>query len=256
VHLLQGLEPGIYEIQLAIFPYPMLNNYSFKEYIQFARGPYVTFLGALGKTLAISNPYGATAVFFGEISKSMVEDAIIDAALIHFANQYGQLVEVEIFAKMPKITTRYAKDAADLLYKKKLKPSQLIKTIPTENIRLDGRVAWSQYNFGDPLSVGTKVKYKLYKYQPDLDKVLGEWEGNSKNITGKYVVWIHKDERRCCSGDWNGVAPYTYHGTTNKSVRSGAIILKKFTSKNEVMVLLKCQKTPGCYYKQNAADYR
>ncbi len=88
VHLLQGLEPGIYEIQLAIFPYPMLNNYSFKEYIQFARGPYVTFLGALGKTLAISNPYGATAVFFGEISKSMVVDAINDAALIHFANQY------------------------------------------------------------------------------------------------------------------------------------------------------------------------
>lgn len=45
-----------------------------------------------------------------------------------------------------------------------------------------------------------------------------------------FVVWLHSKERACCAGDWNGVAPYVYHGSSTGQVRQGAIVLKRFRS--------------------------
>ncbi len=54
------------------------------------------------------------------------------------------------------------------------------------------------------------------------------------NVVIKYVVWLHEDSRTCCSGDFDGVAPYQYHGTVEEQVDQGAIVLNTFDSSVEM----------------------
>lgn len=59
---------------------------------------------------------------------------------------------------------------------------------------------------------------------------------------GNYVVWIHSESRTCCPGDFDGVAPYQYHGTAKEYVDDGAIILNSFNTMNDLSVWV-CDRT-------------
>ncbi len=198
VHLLQGLRPGNYKISVAIFPYPMYENYSFKDIIQFARGPYVSFLFDLKKALAATSPAAAALVFVGSQAKTQM----IDGALIRIANKYGERIELEVLAKMPKITTRYAKDAAHLLKMRNLVPApDHSHPIPTKDKRYDGRVAKCQYAYGDWLKAGTVVPYKFYKYSTHTNQnvtVSDSVNGDILNRLGNHFYMIEDGMDASC----------------------------------------------------------
>lgn len=77
-----------------------------------------------------------------------------------------------------------------------------------------------------------------------------EYNGNGNgNSLNKYALWLHPKDRACCAGDWNGVAPYVYHGTLSKNMKQGAIVLKKFDSERKMIDWV-------CSHKINRSVYQ
>ena len=65
---------------------------------------------------------------------------------------------------------------------------------------------------------------------------------DGSDLVIKHVVWLHEDSRTCCSGDFDGVAPYQYHGTEEGQVDDGAIELKTFDTR-DAMIQWVCDRT-------------
>lgn len=75
---------------------------------------------------------------------------------------------------------------------------------------------------------------KSYMHDPLCSDVIGPPPPPPLG-SNEYVVWLHPKDRACCAGDWNGVAPYVYHGTLAKDMKPGAIPLMKFNSERNMI---------------------
>ena len=119
----------------------------------------------------------------------------------YMVREYGQVISLEVKARMPSILHKTETKAARMLRIRNLVPQpDFSNPVYTGDKNLHGRVAKHGYKEGQPLTAGTAVPYKLFAYRaqnkPDaLRDVLGAWEfgrrGNEKIgtviLTQKYV---------------------------------------------------------------------
>ncbi len=113
---------------------------------------------------------------------------------------------------MPKITTRYAQDASDVLKLCSLVPNpDYTHTIPADDRRYDNRVALQQYPVNEKLKAGSPVAYKFYKYITDNSQMI--------NPAGSTDFWL---------GNWDLTSLHTANNhIKGASARSRLIITKK-----------------------------
>ena len=74
-----------------------------------------------------------------------------------------------------------------------------------------------------------RCKSEIIDIPPSLDELQND-----------YIVWVHPKNRTCCRNMGKVVGrlkelPYAYHGTQAKQVKSGAIRLKAFKSKKQML---------------------
>ena len=203
VHLLNGLTPGKYRISVGIIPYPMYGNYSFRKIIQFYRGPYVSFLKDVITAVSAATPQTALLKILG----SKVTDETINAGTRIFATQYGQIIDIEVLAKMPAIFKKSETTAAKMLRMRNLVPQpDYSHPVNTTDKSLNGMVAVHRFTPGTRLRAGTNVPYKLYKYTTQqyggqqagdpLAGIAGKWEFGRKNKTYTYLGYVILSRRK------------------------------------------------------------
>ncbi len=159
LYITTGLQPGVHRIRIALFPYLMYSSTgSFRDAITIYRHDYVSILKRFFKS---TTPTGFAAGVVWDKGESVA----VDTGLLWISTKFGQVIEFEVPAIMPRIQTRYATDAATQLKRNGLIPRPDFKhTIPTHDKRFDRRVAKVQYEFNQKLHAGTPVAYKFYKY--------------------------------------------------------------------------------------------
>ena len=158
VHVMKGFKPGRYNLKIAIFPYPMIGNYSLRQVIQMYRSDYVAFFQFLNSLRYVSPQM---AIFNAVWSKG--EDYVIDEILTRLANTYGQVIQLDVMAKLPDLHKMTAKQAERELKKRNLVPWPDFNTrVANNNPNLSGRVAKQQFYPGSRLYANTKVAYKFY----------------------------------------------------------------------------------------------
>jgi len=169
IHLLEGLRPGKYNISVAVIPYPMIAGYSLKKLIQAARNPYTllfgdplaNFFSDLQTAVTSVSPQAA----IGGIVYAHAKDATVNGIIKRIVNYYGQIIELEVLAKMPKIVGLSPFQANDMLRKRSLIPQpDEYNTIPTNNLALDGKIARCKFAYGARLRAGTGIPYKIFRY--------------------------------------------------------------------------------------------
>ena len=164
-----GLQPGVHRIRIAIFPYLMYSDTSsFRDAITIYRHDYVSVVKRLVKSSSVPG-------FAAGVAWDKGESVLIDSALLWSSTQFGQIIEFEVPAIMPKITTRYARDANKQLKQNSLVPNPDFRNfIKTKDKRFHKRVAKQQYKHRDRLHANSLVAYKLYEYP-------------NKNVGGKEI---------------------------------------------------------------------
>ena len=182
------LLPGTHSLMVVPFPYPMYGGQSdFKWVVSTKRSTYFSFIKEL---LTKWRLYDSIK----EIVKAKPWDVALDIGLKLIASMVGERIRVEVPAIMPKITTRTARDAAEVLKMCSLVPAPDYRnTVPTDDSRFDKRVALQQYKLNQLLKAGTRVAYKFYKYSPSqvttpgpaaIDFWVGTWNMKSLHKTG------------------------------------------------------------------------
>jgi len=210
VHSLQGLapRPEPYYIRLGIIPYPMIGKYSCRTIIKYYRSDLKGLFDALlsagaAVSAGVTGGVGGFAFYaFKEFAMGKLQDGAIDAVIDRMVTAFGEVVALQVYAKLPDIREMNEQRAVRELKARTLRP-YLHHYVPTENRFQDGRVVriegLSSRAERGRVPAGTKVWYSVYKYgwenaparnqsplSPALRAWLGTWRIQSHHTGGRF----------------------------------------------------------------------